>query len=456
MSKNLLNDVAARATRYLDGVTQRRVFPSPATLRDLQGFSVELQDEPIEPAKVLAELDTLGSPATVACTGGRYFGFVTGGALPATLAANMLAGAWDQNAGLELGSPVNAHLEKVCRGWLISLLGLPEQTEVGFVTGATMANFTGLAAARHSVLHAQGWDVEAQGLFGAPPITVVVGNEVHVSLLKALSMLGLGRERVVRVRADGQGRMIASELPAIEGPTIVCTQAGNVNTGAFDPIGEIAARLRGTGAWIHVDGAFGLWAAAAPAKRPLADGVDLADSIATDAHKWLNVPYDSGLVFVRDPRALNSAMSASAAYLLQGETRDPHLFVPEMSRRARAVEVWAALRSTGRRGLAELIERNCEHAARFASELRKAGYQILNDVALNQVLVSFGAPEVTRRVIAAIQQDGTCWCGGTSWQGNIAMRISVSSWATTDADVEQSIEAILRCAREVRSAAERS
>jgi glutamate/tyrosine decarboxylase-like PLP-dependent enzyme len=448
MPENLLKDVASRATRYLDDVTQRRVFPSPAALRDLQGFSVQLQDEPIDPATVLEELDTLGSPATVACTGGRYFGFVTGGALPATLAANMLAGAWDQNAGLELGSPLNAHLEKVCRDWLVSLLGLPEQTEVGFVTGATMANFTGLAAARHAVLHARGWDVEARGLFGAPPITVVVGNEVHVSLLKALSMLGLGRERVVRVPADGQGRMIASKLPTVDGPTIVCAQAGNVNTGAFDPLGEIAAHLRGSGAWIHVDGAFGLWAAAAPAKRALADGIDLVDSIATDAHKWLNVPYDSGLVFVRERRALNSAMSASAAYLMQGETRDPHLFVPEMSRRARAVEIWAALRSVGRRGLAELIERNCEHAARFASELRKAGYQILNDVVLNQVLVSFGEPDDTRRVIAAIQRDGTCWCGGTSWQGNMAMRISVSSWATTDADVEQSIEAILRCARE--------
>jgi glutamate/tyrosine decarboxylase-like PLP-dependent enzyme len=315
-----------------------------------------------------------------------------------------------------------------------------------------MANFTGLAAARHAVLHAHGWDVEAQGLFGAPPITIIVGQEVHVSLLKGLGMLGLGRERVVRVPADGQGRMIAAQLPPVEGPTIVCTQAGNVNTGSFDPIGEVAARLRGTGAWIHVDGAFGLWAAAAPAKRALAAGVDLADSIATDAHKWLNVPYDSGLVFVRDRRALNAAMSASAAYLIEGETRDPHLFVPEMSRRARAVEVWAALRSLGRRGLAQMIERNCSHAQRFANELREAGYQVLNDVVLNQVLVSFGTPDLTRRVIAAIQQDGTCWCGGTSWQGTIAMRISVSSWATGDADVAKSIEAILRCAREVQRA----
>jgi glutamate/tyrosine decarboxylase-like PLP-dependent enzyme len=450
--EDLLKDVAARAQRYLEQIPQRPVFPARAALKDLEGFSIPLQEEPLAPASVLAELDRLGSPATVASTGGRYFGFVTGAALPAARAANMLAAAWDQNAGLQIQSPVSAHLERVCRGWLVELLGLPEQTEVGFVTGATMANFTGLAAARHAVLRAHGWDVEAQGLFGAPSITVIVGNEVHVSLLKALSMLGLGRERVVRVPADGHGRMIVAKLPAVEGPAIVCTQAGNVNTGAFDPIGDVAARLRGTSAWIHVDGAFGLWAAAAPAKRALAAGVDLADSIATDAHKWLNVPYDSGLVFVRDGRALNAAMAASAAYLIEGETRDPHLFVPEMSRRARAVEVWAALRSLGRRGLAELIERNCSHAERFANELRRAGYQVLNDVVLNQVLVSFGTPERTRRVIAAIQQDGTCWCGGTSWQGNIAMRISVSSWATSDTDIEQSIEAVLRCAREVQHA----
>jgi glutamate/tyrosine decarboxylase-like PLP-dependent enzyme len=446
MTEDLLKDVASRATRYLDGVAERGVFPSPAALDDLQRFSLALQDEPLDAATVLAELDTLGAPATVTCTGGRYFGFVTGGALPAALAANMLAAAWDQNAGLEIQSPLAAHLERVCRDWLVSLLGLPAQTEVGFVTGATMANFTGLAAARHAVLRAHGWDVEAQGLFGAPPITVVVGDEVHVSLLKGLGMLGLGRERVERVPVDAQGRMIAERLPVVEGPTIVCLQGGNVNTGAFDPIGEVVARLRGTGAWVHIDGAFGLWAAAAPAKRSLASGVELADSLATDAHKWLNVPYDSGLVLVRDRRALNAAMSASAAYLIEGQTRDPHLFVPEMSRRARAIEIWAALRSLGRRGLGRMIERNCAHAARFARELQNAGHHVLNDVVLNQVLVSFGAPEVTRRVIAAIQQDGTCWCGGTSWQGNIAMRISVSSWATTDADVEQSIAAILRCA----------
>jgi glutamate/tyrosine decarboxylase-like PLP-dependent enzyme len=451
----LLNDAASRASRYLDDIAQRSVFPSPAALQALQGFAVELQEEPLDPAKVLQELDALGSPATVSTTGGRYYGFVTGGSLPAAHAANMLAGAWDQNGGLELNSPVASYLERVCRTWLVSLLGLPEQMEIGFVTGATMANFTGLAAARHAVLRAHDWDVEAQGLFGAPPITVIVGNEVHVSVLKGLSLLGLGRDRVVRVPADSQGRMIASKLPPIEGPTIVCTQAGNVNTGAFDPIGEIAARLRGTGAWIHVDGAFGLWAAAAPQKRALAAGLDLADSLATDGHKWLNVPYDCGLAFVRDRRMLNAAMSASAAYLIEGQTRDPHLFVPEMSRRARGIEVWAALRSLGRSGLAELIERNCRQAARFAAELQRAGHQVLNDVVLNQVLVSFGSPDDTRRVIAAVQQEGTCWCGGTLWQGNAAMRISVSSWATTDDDVARSLDAILRCARQAKGSSTR-
>jgi glutamate/tyrosine decarboxylase-like PLP-dependent enzyme len=314
-----------------------------------------------------------------------------------------------------------------------------------------MANFAALAAARHALLQAQGWDVEAKGLFGAPPITVIVGNEVHVSVLKALSMLGLGRERVHRVPVDSQGRFIPEQLPPIDGPTIVCIQAGNVNTGAFDPADEVCSRLQGTGAWVHVDGAFGLWAAASPTRRYLVGGVERADSWATDAHKWLNVPYDSGLVFVRDKAHLNAAMSASAAYLIVGETRDPHLFVPEMSRRARAVEIWAALRSLGRDGLANVIDRSCDHARRMAEAIQDAGYRVLNEVVLNQVLVSFGSPHTTRRTTAGIQQDGTCWCGGTEWQGQTAMRISVSSWATTDRDINKSLEAILRIAAEAKS-----
>jgi glutamate/tyrosine decarboxylase-like PLP-dependent enzyme len=447
----LITDAAERAIRYLEDVRTRRVSPAPEAVDGLNRFDVPLQHDSIDAATVLAELDAIGSPGTVATTGGRFFGFVIGGALPATVGANILAAAWDQNAGLEAASPVGVALEEVCRGWLRSVLGLPSQADVGFVSGATSANFSGLAAARHALLEAQGWDVEAQGLFGAPPITVVVGDEVHVSVLKALSMLGLGRDRVHRVPVDGQGRMIPEEIPPIKGPTIVCIQAGNVNTGAFDRAGEICTRLRSTGAWVHVDGAFGLWALASPSRRHLAEGFERADSWATDAHKWLNVPYDSGLAFVREGRHLHAAMSStSAAYLVRAETRDPHLTVPEMSRRARGIEVWAALRSLGRDGLAELIERCCRHARRMAQALDGAGYAVLNEVALNQVLVSFGDAETTRRVIAGIQRDGTCWCGGTQWQGNTAMRISVSSWATSEQDVDLSIQAILRIAEDAR------
>ena len=449
----LLRDAAKRASSYLQALPERQVFPTRSALDGLRRFSSPLQDHPLAPEQVLEELDTIGSPATVASAGGRYFGFVIGGSLPAALAANILAAAWDQNAVLEIASPVAAALEKVCRSWITDLFGLPAEAEVGFVTSATMANFAGLAAARHALLQSQGWDVEVSGLFGAPPFTVIVGDEVHVSLLKALGMLGLGRGRVVRVPVDGQGRMIPARIPRIEGPTVVCLQAGNVNTGAFDPAEEIASNLQGTGAWIHVDGAFGLWAAASPSKRHLARGVERADSLATDAHKWLNVPYDSGLVLVRDGRHLNAAMSSSAAYLIEGQTRDPHLFVPEMSRRARAIEIWAALRSLGRDGLAEMIDRSCGQARRFADVLAAAGHGVLNEVVLNQVLVSFGSPEVTRRVIARVQEEGTCWCGGTVWQGKTAMRISVSSWATTDDDVARSLDAILRCAAEVQPTA---
>jgi glutamate/tyrosine decarboxylase-like PLP-dependent enzyme len=312
-----------------------------------------------------------------------------------------------------------------------------------------MANFTALAAARHALLRDAGWDVEARGLFGAPPITVVVGEEAHPALFKALGMLGLGRERVVRVPVDGQGRMRADRLPSLAGPTLVCIQAGNVNSGAFDPAADICAAAKAAGAWVHVDGAFGLWAAAAPQHAHLMAGYDGADSWATDAHKWLNVPYDSGLAFVRDQEALWRTMVMSAAYLPEGGVREPGHYTPEMSRRARGVEVWAALRALGRSGLAELVERCCRHATRFADGLRQAGYEVLNDVVLNQVLVSFGEPERTRRVIARIQADGTCWCGGTVWQGRTAMRISVSSWATTEEDVERSLAAMVRLAGQV-------
>ena len=447
----LLNHTAQRASHYLNTVNARPVYPADSALAGLSQVSTALPDEPMSPEEVLRLLDELGAPATVATTGGRYFGFVTGGTLPAALAANWLAAAWDQNGGLRIMSPITAHLEEIALQWLIELLGLPANTGGGFVTGATMANFTGLAAARHAILHRGGWDAEANGLFGAPPITVVVGDEVHVSLLKALSLLGFGRDRVIRVPVDGQGRMRGDQLPTLDDRTIVCIQAGNVNTGAFDPAAQICEIAHGAGAWVHVDGAFGLWAAVAPELTQLADGLAEADSWATDAHKWLNVNYDCGLAFCRDPQHLRAAMSTSAAYLIQDDDqREPLHYTPEMSRRARGVEIWAALQSLGKQGLAAMIERHCRQARRFADGLRDAGYQVLNDVVLNQVLVSFGDADTTQKVIAGVQADGTCWCGGTVWQGHTAMRISVSSWATTDDDVECSLDAIINIAREIR------
>jgi glutamate/tyrosine decarboxylase-like PLP-dependent enzyme len=446
--QDLLTDAAARAARFLASLDERPVVPGPAALARLGELEGPLPEDPADPAAVLARLDELGSPAAIASAGGRYFGFVTGGALPAAVAAGWLATAWDQNSGLSVGAPGTSTIETVALRWLVDALGLPAGTGAGFVTGATMANFSGLAAARHALLAREGWDVGARGLFGAPPITVVVGDEVHVSLLKALSLLGLGRERVVRVPVDGQGRMRADRLPRLTGPTILCLQAGNVNTGAFDPAAELTGRAREADAWVHVDGAFGLWALASPRLRPLAAGVAEADSIATDAHKWLNVPYDSGLVFVRSPAQLEAAMATSAAYLVREDTRQPDAYTPELSRRARGVEIWAALASLGRSGLAQLVERCCRLATRFADGLRAGGVEVLNDVGLNQVLAAFGDDERTRRVIARVQAGGICWAGGTVWQGRAAIRISVSSWRTTDRDVDRSLGAILAAVRD--------
>lgn len=445
----LLTDAAKRAARYLDELQQRRASPDMSMLSGLQFFEKTLPADGLAAEDVLAELDQHGSPATMANAGGRYFGFVIGGSLPAALAANMLAGAWDQNAGLAITSPVAAKLEEVASGWLVDVLRLPGSTACGFVSGDTMANFCALAAARHALLMREGWNVAEDGLYGAPEITVIVGGEVHVSIQKVLVMLGLGRRRVVTVPVDSQGRMHVDALPEISGPTIICTQAGNVNTGSFDPVGEICERVKGSGAWVHVDAAFGLWARTSEQLAPLAAGIEQADSWATDGHKWLNVPYDSGVVFTRDPEALPAALSAQAAYLVQSEQREPWQYTPELSRRARGVEIWAALRSLGRKGLAEMIERNCAQARRFAAGLRDAGYEVLNDVVLNQVLVSFGDDAITRRVVQRIQEDGTCWVGGTVWQGRTAMRISVSSWATTDDDVDASLAAMRRAAAAV-------
>lgn len=448
----LLQSVMQHTRKYLDGVGDRPVR-APATAEELQRqLAKPLGERGEDPLHVIESLAEAGQNGTVATQGPRYFGFVVGSSFPVATAADWLVSAWDQNTGLHVLSPVTATVEKVASDWVRELVGLPATWSMGYVTGGSMANFTALAAARRHTLQAAGWDVEGDGLNGAPPIEVIVNDEAHYSIATSMRMLGLGANRVRRIPTDSQGRMRLDELrnalKRSSGPCIVCTQAGNVNTGAFDPLDAIASETVERGAWLHVDGAFGLWAAASPSLSHLIAGIERADSISTDAHKWLNVPYDCGLVLCAHPESHRGAMTLAAAYIEASPLeRDPREYVPEESRRGRALPVYAVLRTLGRSGLCELVERCCRHARQFAEGLSDAGYEVLNDVVLNQVLVAFGSAEVTRRVIAGIQADGTCWCSGTEWQGRVAMRISVSSWATTENDVERSLEAMLRVAR---------
>jgi glutamate/tyrosine decarboxylase-like PLP-dependent enzyme len=457
---DLLLHAAQLARAWLDRVDDRHVggHATPESLRAALGGP--LPDRGVDPRRVVDDLVRDADPGIVATNGPRYFGFVIGGSSPVSLAADWLASTWDQNAGIYATSPASAVVEEVAAGWLLDLFGLPAGASVGFVTGCQMANFTALAAARHALLRGAGWDVERRGLYGAPEIQVVVGAEAHVTIFSALRLLGLGSERVHRVPVDDQGRMRPEELVAmlqrLVGPTLVCAQVGNVDTGACDPLVPIVAAVRAHGGWLHVDGAFGLWAAASPRHRAQVTGLEQADSWSTDAHKWLNVPFDSGLVIVADSAAHRAAMTANAAYLVKSadQRRDPLDWVPEFSRRARGFAVYAALRALGRDGVAALVDRCCDLAQHAATRLAAApGVEVRNDVVLNQVLVRFhpaqggDADAFTRTVIERVQQDGTCWLGGTVWQGAAAMRISVSNASTTMDDVDRSVDAILRAAQ---------
>jgi glutamate/tyrosine decarboxylase-like PLP-dependent enzyme len=470
--RTLLHQTADLAADFLEGLPSRPVRAAASHEELVASMGGPLPGRGEAAGEVVDHLATIADPGLIASAGPRYFGFVIGGSLPAALAADWLTSAWDQNAGLYAIGPSASVAEEVAAGWLIDLFGLPAESSVGFSTGATMASFTALAAGRHRVLERLGWNVEEDGLIGAPDIAVVVGAEAHVTIHVSLQMLGLGRNHVHRVAADGQGRMRADALRETladvrDRPVLVCAQSGNVNTGAFDPLPEIVVAVRELpNAWLHVDGAFGLWAAATPALRHLTAGLADADSWTTDAHKWLNVPYDSGIAIVRDAAAHHAAMTLGAAYLLEtaGGERDPYNWVAESSRRARGFPIYAALRQLGRDGLAEMIDGCCALARRMADGLRDApGVTILNDVVLNQVLVRFAPPVApdgaasdeaaadtfTREVIAAVQADGTCWLGGTTWHGLAAMRVSVSNWSTTEADADLSVAAIRRCAAAV-------
>ena len=438
---------------YLATIGERHVGPRLDAAAIRGRLPDALPPDGMDPTAVVEELAGALDPGIVASVGPRYFGFVVGGALPAAVAADWLTAAWGQNAALHASAPAAAAAEEVAGGWMLDLLDLPRDASVGLPTGAGLGNTVGIAAGRHALLAREGWDVETRGLYGAPEITVVIGEEAHATLLTSLQYLGLGRDRVVRVPVDEQGRMrteaAAAAIRAADGPLLVATQAGNVNTGAFDPTGEVAAILDDhPNAWLHVDGAFGLWAAASPRFRHLVDGVGRADSWSTDAHKWLNVGYDCGFVAVRDPAAHRAAMAASAAYLLRSELRENWEYVLDSSRRARGFMLYAAIRSLGRSGVAALVERCCDLARRIADRLAdEDGIEVLNEVVLNQVLVRFGDDERTGRVIAAVQEDGTAWMGGTTWHGMAAMRISVSNWSTTEADADRTADAILARAR---------
>ncbi|HEV7810465.1 MAG TPA: aminotransferase class V-fold PLP-dependent enzyme, partial [Candidatus Limnocylindrales bacterium] len=471
----LLRQTADLAADFLEGLPERPVHASASHDDLLEAFGGPLPARGEAPGEVVSELARIADPGLIASAGPRFFGFVIGGSLPSALAADWLTSAWDNNAGLYVIGPSASVAEEVAGVWLTELFGLPDGSSIGYSTGATMASFTGLAAGRHRVLERAGWNVEEDGLTGAPDIAVVVGAEAHVTIHVSLQMLGLGRNRVYRVEADEQGRMRPDALRGVlaglrDRPVLVSAQAGNVNTGAFDPLPAIVAAVRELpNAWLHVDGAFGLWAAVSPELRHLTAGLGDADSWTTDAHKWLNVPYDSGIVIVRDVAAHHAAMTLGAAYYVEtaGGERDPYNWVAESSRRARGFPIYAALRELGRDGLVEMIERCCRVARRMADGLRDApGVTILNDVVLNQVLVRFAPPSsaagnsadpatidaFTREVIAEVQRDGTCWLGGTTWHGMAAMRISVSNWSTSEADGDVSVAAIRRCAERVGSA----
>ena len=452
MTEDHLERAADLAGAWLRSLPDRPVGPAG----DPAGLRGALPDGGSDPVAVIEALATAAEPGLVATPGPRYFGFVTGGALPAALGADWLASAWDQNAALHAMSPAAATAESTVIAWVKELLGLPAGAGAGLVTGAQMANVTALAAARHAVLGRAGWDVEARGLIGAPALRVITSAESHATVFNALRLVGLGRDTAVRIPADDQGRMdagaLAAELARGDGPAIVCTQAGDVNTGAFDPFGPIVAACRAHGAWCHVDGAFGLWAAAAPGRAHLTAGVDGADSWALDAHKWLNVPYDSALAIVADPAPLHAAMALTAPYLTIAaeQERNGADWAPESSRRARAFPLYAALRQLGRAGVAELVERHCALAARMAERLAgEPGVAVLNDVVLNQVLVRFGDDDAaTDAVIARVQRGGVCWLGGTRRHDRAAMRISVSGWQTTEADADRSADAIAAAWRE--------
>lgn len=436
----LLAKAGQYAESYIDSLPGGRVSPSDEAVANLSVFDEAMPQGPGKAEEILAMLDKYGSPAVSAQTGSRYFGFVTGGITPLGLACRWLMDAWDLNACLYVMAPLNGKLEDVCEKWMAELMNFPKDTAMGFVSGSSMAILCGIAAARHALLKRKGWDMNAKGLYGAPKIRVIIGADAHAAVWRAMATLGLGKDNAEVVPVDAQGRMRADKMPKLDDSCLVLVQAGNVSSGAFDPMDEICDLARAAGAWVHVDGAFGLWAEASEELRHLTKGMNKADSWSTDAHKTLNISYDCGLIFCRDRHALLEALHTSASYLIASDKRDSMLYSPEMSRRARAMEVWAVLKYFGKQGVAGLVEQLCSRARLFAEELKKAGFTICNEVVFNQVLVQCESDEKTDAVLAAVQNSGKLWCGGAVWEGKRAMRVSVSNWRTTEEDVRECVK----------------
>jgi glutamate/tyrosine decarboxylase-like PLP-dependent enzyme len=438
-SQTILDNATRYSREYLESAMERNVFPTPQALENLQQFNEEIPDEIGDAGEILGQLHQYGTPATVPMLGGRYYGFVNGSMIPVALAAKLIGAHWDQNTAMQVISPIASKLESVVEDWLVELMGLPPQTKAGFVSGTSMANFCGLAAARYRLLQNQGWDVNEKGLFGAPMIRIVAGREAHSTILKAIALMGFGKENIEWVDTDEEGRIKADQIPDLDDSTLLILQAGNVHSGAFDDFNSITEQAKSARAWIHIDGAFGLWAAATTHMKNLTKGLEYAHSWAVDAHKTLNVPYDSGILLCADPEALVSALHMSGGYIIEGD-RDGMYYTPEMSRRARVIELWAAMKYLGRKGIDELVYDLHKRAEQFAAELDKiGGFEILNEVVFNQVVVACESDELTDQVVKKIQELRECWVGGSFWKGRRVIRISVCSWATTSEDISRSV-----------------
>ena len=443
-TKELLKQAQQAAYDYIDKQSKQRVFPNETNLEKLATFDESLPEASSDPALLLELLNTVGSVNTVAQTGGRYFGFVNGNSLPITLAAKWLSDVWDQNAALYVMSPIASKLESVCQNWLNQLFDLPENTVAGFVSGTSIATLSGLAAARFRQLQRLGWDVNQQGLFGAPKIRLILGKQTHGTVAKAISLLGFGQASIEWVDCDNQGRMIVEKLPHLDQSCILVLQAGNVNSGAFDDFIQVCKLANKAKAWVHIDGAFGLWAKASKVFDVQTKGMELGDSWSVDAHKTLNTPYDCGIVLCKDSEALTSALHQQGSYIQLSEQRDGLLYTPEMSKRARAIELWAAMKYLGLSGIAQLVEQLHDYAQLFANLLTDNGFTVLNEVVFNQVIVSCETEQLTKRTLALVQQSGECWCGGSSWQEKSVIRISLCSWATTEQDIKRSVDVFIK------------